>query len=136
MADYPTIRGLRVKYLSADPSTATEGEVWYNSTSGTLKTSLLMGAWSSGGTLPTAMIAAATLGTQTAALTTSGYGYPSSPDGIPQTFIYNGASWAAGGAITGAFYAGGDLSETTVYNVTEEYSAATSAVNYKTITTN
>ena len=100
MADYPTIRGLRVKYLSADPSTATEGEVWYNSTSGTLKTSLLMGAWSSGGTLPTATVAAATLGTQTAALITSGYGYPSNPSGIPQTQIYNGSGWTAGAVLT------------------------------------
>ena len=30
MAGYNEIRGLRVKYLSADPSNAEDGQVWYN----------------------------------------------------------------------------------------------------------
>ena len=37
MATYQDIKGLRVKYLSADPSRNGGGEVWYNSTTGTLK---------------------------------------------------------------------------------------------------
>ena len=39
MAGYNEIRGTRVKYLSSDPTlnTSTEGQVWYNSTTGTLK---------------------------------------------------------------------------------------------------
>jgi hypothetical protein len=37
MAGYNEIRGLRVKYLSADPSNAENGQVWYNSTSGNLR---------------------------------------------------------------------------------------------------
>ena len=37
MAGYNEIRGLRVKYLSADPSNAENGQVWYNSTTGNLR---------------------------------------------------------------------------------------------------
>ena len=37
MAGYNEIRGLRVKYLSADPSNAEDGQVWYNSTTGNLR---------------------------------------------------------------------------------------------------
>jgi hypothetical protein len=37
MAGYNEIRGLRVKYLSADPANAENGQVWYNSTTGTLR---------------------------------------------------------------------------------------------------
>jgi hypothetical protein len=37
MAGYNEIKGLRVKYLSADPSNAENGQVWYNSTSGNLR---------------------------------------------------------------------------------------------------
>ena len=51
MADYQDIRGLRVKYLSADPGDPASGEVWYNSTTATLKTRLLSEAWSSGSSL-------------------------------------------------------------------------------------
>ena len=48
MATYQDLKGLRVKYLSADPSNLTAGEVWYNSTTGTLKSLVASGAWSSG----------------------------------------------------------------------------------------
>ena len=37
MAGYNEIRGLRVKYLSADPANAENGQVWYNSTTGKLR---------------------------------------------------------------------------------------------------
>jgi len=52
MATYQDIKGLRVKYLSADPSPTTQGEVWYNSTSGTLKATVIgTASWASGGSL-------------------------------------------------------------------------------------
>jgi hypothetical protein len=39
MAEYESIHGTRVKYLSSDPTldSSTEGQVWYNSTSGVNK---------------------------------------------------------------------------------------------------
>ena len=57
MTEYSGIRGTRVKYLSSDPTlnTSTEGQVWYNSTEGTLKSLVQIKAtWSSGGNLNTA----------------------------------------------------------------------------------
>ena len=56
MTEYSGIRGTRVKYLSSDPTlnTSTEGQVWYKSTEGTLKSLVQIKAWSSGGILATA----------------------------------------------------------------------------------
>jgi hypothetical protein len=51
MANYSDIRGYRVKYLASDPTlnTSTEGQVWYNSTEGVLKSLVQIKAWSAGG---------------------------------------------------------------------------------------
>jgi hypothetical protein len=50
MANYSDIRGYRVKYLASDPTlnTSTEGQVWYNSTEGVLKSLVQIKAWSAG----------------------------------------------------------------------------------------
>ena len=37
MATYRGISGFNIKSLASDPSNLVEGEIWYNSTSGTLK---------------------------------------------------------------------------------------------------
>ena len=98
MADYQDIKGLRVKYLSADPSTATAGEVWYNSTSGTLKGSIVTEGWSSGSPLVTAIYYNVGAGTQTSALSFQGTAGPN-PSTTTQTEEYNGSGWAVGGAL-------------------------------------
>jgi hypothetical protein len=55
MAGYNELRGLRVKYLSADPANPEDGQVWYNSTTGNLRVQGIgVGAWSSGSSLATA----------------------------------------------------------------------------------
>ena len=52
MTTYKEIFGKTVKVVSTDPTDAgAEGQVWYNSTSGTFKTVLGVGAWSAGGNL-------------------------------------------------------------------------------------
>ena len=50
MATYEEIYGKRVEVLDTDPTltTAYEGQVWYNSTTGTLKTVGTTAAWVSG----------------------------------------------------------------------------------------
>ena len=46
MTTYKEIFGKPVKVLSTDPTDAqAEGQVWYNSTSGTFKTVLSVGGW-------------------------------------------------------------------------------------------
>ena len=37
MANYREIKGFRVQCVSADPSNLVEGQIWFNTTSGTLK---------------------------------------------------------------------------------------------------
>jgi hypothetical protein len=118
MADYQDIRGLRVKYLSADPSNTAAGEVWYNSTTGTLKSHLLSSAWSSSAPISTGRINTASTGTQTASLLMGGLiSTPTKSTAVEQ---YNGTGWTtetaiptatveAGGAgtVTAALFAGG-----------------------------
>jgi hypothetical protein len=49
MTTYKELFGKAVKYLSTDPDNAqAEGQVWYNSTSGTFKSIVASEAWSSG----------------------------------------------------------------------------------------
>ena len=95
MAGYNTIRGLKIKYLSADPAGAEAGQVWYNSGSSNLRVNgiALAGAWASGGNLTTARSYIAGGGTQNAALGVAGYvGAPSGVRG--NTEEYNGTSWS------------------------------------------
>ena len=101
MAGYNTIRGLRVKYLSADPAGAEEGQVWYNSTTGNLRVNgILSDAFSAGGNTSVARSqAGGSAGVQTAAIIFSG-------NAIPQTEAYNGSSWTGGGAVSAARYGG------------------------------
>ena len=95
MAEYESIHGTKVKYLSSDPTldSTTEGQVWYNSTSGTNKSLVQFKAWAAGGFLPTATNnnGSATQGTQTASLSFGGGATTS------QTIEYDGYAWATGG---------------------------------------
>ena len=72
MTTYKELFGKYVQNYSSDPtSTDAEGQIWYNSTSGTFKTVLgSYGVWSSGGNLNTARgsLGGSGSGTQTAAL--------------------------------------------------------------------
>mgnify|MGYP003150154548 CR=1 FL=1 len=100
MAGYNTIRGLRVKYLSADPSNPENGQVWYNSTTGKLRLEGVTqaAAWASGTSLPVNRGVGGGCGTQTAALQAGGIAQtPTSP--IATSFEYDGTNWAAGGAL-------------------------------------
>jgi len=88
--------------VPASPSTA--GQLFYNSTSGTLKgISLTSAAWASGGTMPQVNTYLGGSGTQTAALAFAGNNGTGSPtpsggygiNGVTQE--YNGSSWTTGG---------------------------------------
>ena len=55
MATYYGTKGQKIQALATDPSNLTEGQVWYNSTSRTLKVyKSFTNAWSTGGNLGTA----------------------------------------------------------------------------------
>jgi hypothetical protein len=93
MTTYKEIFGKYVKNYSSDPTADAEGQIWYNTTSGTFKSVVASAAWSSGSNLITARTNLAGEGTQTAGLAFGG----STPSETGATEEYNGSGWAAGG---------------------------------------
>ena len=95
MTTYKEIYGTNVEVLGSDPSNPVEGQIWYNSTSQTLKGyALVAGSWATAGPLNTARWDFATgVGTQTAALATAGRNPPSTT--LSATELYNGTSWTS-----------------------------------------
>ena len=91
MSTYQELRGLKVKYLSSDPSPATEGDVWYNTTTGLLKAFVGLAAWSSGAPMAPGQSSMAGCGTQTAGLSCGGHNGTAANvttlynDGLPYT---------------------------------------------------
>jgi len=92
MADYKTLHGTNIDSVSSDPSNPINGQVWYNSTSFTLKafTSNPTGAWAAGNNMNTARRQAAGGGIQTSALVFGGY--ISAKTDVTES--YNGTNWA------------------------------------------
>ena len=90
MTTYKEIFGKQIKQLSTDPTDAgAEGQVWYNSTSGTFKTVVAVGAWASGASMNTAAYGRGGCGTTTAGLVFGG-----NPGPTVNTETYDGASYA------------------------------------------
>ena len=128
MATYETLRGMRVKYLSADPTNPQTGQVWYNTTTSTLKSLVAVAAWASAATYFGNVGNLAIGGPQTAAMSAGG-DYFTSTGGT-----YDGSAWTAttamsvardscAGAKDGsqtAFWAAGGVSAPAA-NTTEEY---------------
>ena len=99
MAGYNEIRGLRVKYLSADPAGAEDGQVWYNYTTGNLRVEGVLGAgaWASIPALNNVHSNAAGTGTNTAGLIIGGYSAPGTTSN--NTEEWNGSTFSVGGAL-------------------------------------
>ena len=100
MATYYGTYGQKVQYLASDPSDPQVGQVWYNSTSATLKvrSATTTGAWATGGNLTTARSGGASAGTQTEALYAGG----NTGSYVATTEEYNGTSWGPGGNLNTA----------------------------------
>jgi len=91
-----------VEILSSDP-TLSNGLVWYNSTSNTLKVARNVAAFSSGGALNVAGQSIVGFGTLTAALAGTGYGPGSNATGRDvECEEYNGTAWTAVNPMTEA----------------------------------
>ena len=106
MTTYKEIFGKPVKVVSTDPTDAgAEGQVWYNSTSGTFKTVLGVGAWSAGANMPEANYGAGSCGAQTAFLYFGGAPYPAKTNATRE---YDGSNWTTTGNFTSSrSYLGG-----------------------------
>ena len=100
MATYKGIQGYSVQTLSSDPSptASVEGQLWYNSTSGSYKIAIAAGgAWSAGNNLNLGKgeMGSAQSGTQSACMIFGGDAPPgTSPPGyLDETEQYDGTSW-------------------------------------------
>ena len=89
MTTYNELAGLRVNYVSSDPTlnTGNEGQVWYNSTSGTLKSLVQLKAWSSASNMGTARYNLGGAGIQTAGLAFGGSRFPMPPNPKPAVCV-------------------------------------------------
>jgi len=131
VSTYREIIGKKIKAVSSDPSSGTEGEMWYNSTTGTLRGPAIISAWTSSGPLISLQGDVANLGTQTASMIAGGSDNPGS-ENVDITQEGNGTGFSLGGTLNtarrgcsgfGTQTAGvcfGGYS-TTYTNVTEEY---------------
>jgi len=102
MATYIEIKGIEIQSLASDPSNPVVGQVWYNTTSATVKgrrSTAADGAWASGGNLNTARTHAAGMGTQTASVLAGGYQAPLT---LANSETYNGTAWTEGNDINTA----------------------------------
>ena len=97
MADYKNIKGFNIQYLDSDPPNPIEGQMWFNSTTQTLKGVVAgSGTWASAANMPTARMGMRSGGTLTAALLWGG----NDTSSVPSTFEYNGTAWTTGGTTT------------------------------------
>jgi hypothetical protein len=93
MAEYINIRGQSIEVVASDPANPTIGQIWYNSTSNTLKGGgvTTAGAWATGNNMNTARQELAGAGTQTAGLAFGGI----IPPRTGATEEYDGNSWTS-----------------------------------------
>jgi len=137
MANYKNIKGFPIQYLDSDPPNPIEGQIWFNSTSQTLKgaeaATITDATWASGATLNTARGNTFAFGTTIS--TTTAVGGSIATGSTAVTEQYNGSSWTEVGDIilqefqnqrtgsgtqtAGLIYSGGDVSAITeAYNGT------------------
>jgi len=122
MAQYTGIQGQNILIVSSDPANPVEGQIWYNTTSNTLKAYqyYATNAWATGGNLNTARGQISALGANaTNVLDVGGYAYgPNAYQSAVEQ--YNGSSWttktgtptslgfrASGGTVTAGIVMGG-----------------------------
>ena len=100
MSTYESLKGLKVKYLSADTSgdRLQEGEIFYNSSDFNLKAFVSTAAWHSSANVLVSRFNSGGAGTQTASFVAGG---AAGSDYTDETYEYNGSGWATGGTMAG-----------------------------------
>ena len=95
MATYQEIKGRKVQSLSADPPAAIGlGQIWYNTSTNLIKTSVGIGAWTAGATMGSGAYLMRGLGIQTAGLSVGGMTVqPGTTTNTVQE--YDGSTWTA-----------------------------------------
>jgi hypothetical protein len=95
MANYKNIKGFPIQYLDSDPPNPIEGQIWFNSTTQTLKGAeaggIPAGTWASGGNLNSSRSNAGGAGIQTSALMVGLDNASPNPGNVEE---YNGSAWS------------------------------------------
>jgi hypothetical protein len=110
MSTYKDIQGNLIPVLSSDPSNPEFGDIWYNSTSSSLKAYQYVSVWSTGTNYPKSISTLSGAGTQTAALAFGGTNIsppvPTRENNL--TNKYDGTSYSVTGSLgTARGYIGG-----------------------------
>ena len=102
MATYEEIYGKRVKEFDSDPTleSSYEGQVWYDKSSGVLKSVVTFAAWSSTSVMNNALARSQGAGTTSAGLSMGGQDQPGTK--LTVTEEYNGSGWSLGGSMPAA----------------------------------
>ena len=98
MADYINIRGQSIEVVASDPANPTVGQIWYNSTSNTLKGGSVTTAatWATGGNLSSARVYGGSFGGANDAVSIGGENTVAKIDLVEE---YNGTSWTTATAL-------------------------------------
>ena len=108
MATYRDIKGDSIETVATDPSNPILGDIWYNTTSGTIKgLGFSTAAWASGGAAPRGHASGMMAGSHTDAMMWGGDTGGGYPGWTTTSHSYNGSSWSAEGSIPNAVAASG-----------------------------
>ena len=101
MAEYINIRGQSIEVVASDPASPTVGQIWYNSTSNTLKGGNVTtsASWATGGNLSSARVYGGSAGGANDAFSMGGENTVSKIDLVEE---YNGTSWTTATALPAA----------------------------------
>ena len=102
MSTYKALVGKKVKSVSSDPSDSADGQMWYNTTTQSLRGLAVVEAFSSGANTINSKQRVGGCGTQDAGLACGGLSAPPDPPGLATTEEYNGTGWTAGGTLNTA----------------------------------
>jgi len=97
-----------VPAVSSDPPSPSDGDIWYNTTTGKIRFRSVLQAWASGGNLTTTRLGQSGAGkTDNTASLVFGGGTFGPQAGVTPTESYNGSSWTEVNDLnTGRYYAG------------------------------
>ena len=94
MTTFKEIRGTTIEVVSSDPANPELGQIWYNSSSGTLKGYKTVNTWSAGGNLNNARRTFnGGAGTQTATIVFGGRSPATPTQNVNYSESYNGSAW-------------------------------------------
>ena len=112
MATYKDLIGQKITKVTSNPGEPKTGQMWYNSTSGTLRGLGIISAWSSSSPMTFGREwGGSGIGTQASNLVAGGYIYP--PGRTAQTEEYNGSGWENITNINADKYVAGGAGSTT-----------------------